>query len=153
MKIAVDLDGTLSNEDFGKEMEDKNIDAQDREGLKNMVSTFTPKKGIEILNKLNIEPVIITGRIEYLRDVTEIWLFNNDVPYSELVMITIDYYPNNEIDWKMYQTFKVDEHKKRDIELAFDDKPNIVSLLNKNGISTFLVKDDFAEAVEEALEL
>jgi len=150
MTFAIDFDGTLTNECMGKIIDEKGIGPEDYERLKDEVSSFTPKKGVEVLKKYNLQPIIITGRQESLRDISELWLFNNKIPYKELVMIPDGYY-NGKFDFNKYADFKIEEHLKRDIKFSLDDNKSIVTILRQHDIPTFLVEDDFEKALITAL--
>jgi uncharacterized HAD superfamily protein len=152
MNFASDLDGTLTNESIGDYIDNKDIkDPEVIKGAKQMASRFTPKKGVDVLSKKKLSPVIITGREEYLRHVTEIWLYTHNIPFKELIMVPLGYY-GKAFDWNKYVNFKIVEHKKRRIDFALEDKQAIVTILNGVGIPTFRVTDDFEKTLNTAME-
>lgn len=138
--ISVDLDGTLSEEKVGSYPHETIINFP---VMKKEILKFKPKKGIDILNKMGIQPIIITGRHEVFRDETEQWLKEHGIEYSKLVMVTDKYYEPKHFSWEKYQQYKLDEHKKNNIKVSFDDDSSVVSLLNKNGIPAYKITDDF----------
>jgi len=151
MVIMIDFDGTLTVENIGDIIDEKGLKWNDYASMKDEISKFTPKKGIDILKKYNIKPVITTGRQEPLRDVSELWLFNNNVSYSELVMISPTAY-TDKFDWDKYVDFKVEEHLKRDVDFSLDDNKRLVSILRQHDIPAFVVENDFEETFKLAVK-
>lgn len=145
MMFSTDLDGTLTNQNIGDYIGDDPLANLKR--AKKIVFEFTPKKGVDVLYRMNLKPVIITGRHEVMRGVTEQWLRMYNVPYSELVMMSF-----KKFDWNEYVKFKIIEHKKRPIKFALEDTQSLVTILNGVGIPTFKVTDNFEKTLLEALE-
>lgn len=145
MMFSSDLDGTITNQNIGDYIGDD--PRADLKRVKQMALGFTPKKGVDVLSRLNLRPIIITGRHEILRGVTEQWLKMYSIPYSELVMRIF-----KKFNWDAYVNFKIIEHKKRPIKFALEDKPVMASVLNGVGIPTYLVTDDFEKTLLEAME-
>jgi hypothetical protein len=156
MVFTIDFDGTLTVESIGDIIDLKKIKRDDYTQMKNEIASFTPKRGIEVLAKYNLRPIIITGRFESLRDVSELWLYNNKVPYSELIM-TPDNYFKGEFDWGKYIEFKVEEHLKIMPRFSLDDNKGVITALKQYDIPAFLVEDDFEKiftlAVNTIMEL
>jgi len=150
MDIIVDYDGTLTNESFGDILEKEEISVNDHTKIKDFVSKFTPKKGVDILERLEVEPVIITGRQEALRDVSTVWLHANGVPFKEMIMMPNGSYGDT-FDWNTYVEYKIAAHRQYDVQFSLDDNESLVTILNKVGIRAFLVEDDFAEAFRKAV--
>lgn len=145
MMFATDLDGTLTNQTIGDYIGDDPFANLKR--VKKIALGFSPKKGVDVLSRMNLKPVIITGRHEVMRDVTEQWLRMYNVPHLELVMMSF-----KKFDWNEYVKFKIIEHKKRPIKFALEDKQSLVTILNGVGIPTFKVTDDFEKTLSEAME-
>ena len=145
MIFASDLDGTLTNQNIGDYM--KTNPVRDKERIKKIALGFTPKKGIDILSKMKLSPVIITGRAEFMRGVTEQWLRMYNIPFRELVMM-----PDGVFDWNKYINYKIIEHKKRPVKFALEDKQSVATILKGVGIPTFLVTDDFEKTLLKAIE-
>lgn len=143
--FASDYDGTLTNQNIGDYIGDDPL--ANLKQVKKITLGFTPKKGIDVLFRMGLKPIIITGRHEVMRDVTEQWLRMYNVPYSELVMMSF-----KKFDWNEYVRFKIVEHKKRPIKFALEDKQFIATILNGVGVPTFLVTDDFEKTLKEAME-
>ena len=71
---------------------------------------------------LDIHIFILTGRKEKYRDLTERWLYNNDIMYDKLVMQEKSMADKNHI----YKEEKLLEiQKKYDIRMVYDDNPNV----------------------------
>ncbi len=147
--IIIDFDGTLANESFGDIVRKDGIPASDHTRIKDIVSKFTPKKGVDILKELRIEPIIITGRQEALRDVSTVWLHSNGIPFQEMVMMPNNSYGDT-FDWNTYVEYKIAAHRQYDVRFSLDDNKSLVTILNKVGIPTYLVEDDFAETFKKA---
>ncbi len=145
MTFVVDFDGTLTNECMGKIIEEKNIGPEDYDRLIKEVSTFTPKKGVEVLARYNLQPIIITGRAESLRSISETWLSNNKIPYKKLIMMSDGIY-NGVFNFNKYADFKIEEHLKVNPRFSLDDSKSIITILKQYDIPTFLVEDDFEKA-------
>lgn len=145
MMFATDMDGTLTNQNIGDYIGDDplaNLKFQKKTAL-----GFTPKKGVDVLSGMGLKPIIITGRHEVMRGVTEQWLRMHNIPYSELVMMRF-----KKFDWNEYINYKIIEHRKRLIRFALEDKQSIVTILNSVGVPTFKVTDNFEETLMEAME-
>jgi len=149
--IIIDFDETLTNESFAKSLRKEGMDINDHDKVKDVVSKFTPKKGVEILKLNEIDPVIVTGRQEALRDVSTIWLYTHDIPFKELIMIPNGYY-GKEFDWDKYVKYKIWAHKRYDVRFSIDDNEKLVTILKDRGVPIFLVGDDFAKTFREAWE-
>lgn len=151
MLVATDFDGTLTNECISSII--NIVGRESRQTVANASLRFSPKKGIGILNELNIKPIIITGREEYMRPQSEQWLRMHNVPYKELVMAPTGFFDfKDNFDWEKYKRFKILEHKKRPIDFALEDLPFMVTLLKSVSIPTYLVTTDFAKSFKEGLE-
>lgn len=149
MNIAIDIDGTLSEEcsgDLWIGNAEPNLDF-----LIGIISGYTPKKGVEVLNELDINPILITGRPERLRSATSEWLWRHNILYKKLIMFPDQYYPTG-FEINMYANTKLRYHLEHLIDLSFDDSKTVVDLLNKHGIKAYHVKNDFRKAFEKAME-
>ncbi len=146
--FIIDFDETITNEGIGELVDKYGM----TEEVKKMSLTFTPKKGIEMIRQLGLKPIIITGRQEYFRDVTEQWLHEHYIPYSKLIMLPSGYYGKpGEFDWNKYVNFKIKEIEKIKPLFVLDDVAYVTSALNKRGIPSYLVKNDFGVVLIKAL--
>jgi len=145
MIFTVDLDGTLTDQNIGDYISDDPL--ADLKRVKQIALGFTPKKGVDVLSRLNLRPIIITGRHEVLRGVTEQWLRMYNIPYSELVMTTFKTF-----NWNAYFNYKIIEHKKRPVKFALEDNESVATILKSVGVPTFLVTDDFEKTLLKAIE-
>ncbi len=143
-EIILDLDGTLSNESFGDL-----ADISHPDEIKVEVSKFTPKKGVDILKNAGIKPIIITGRQEYLRDVTTVWLHSYGIPVKKLVMAPDRSY-GDEFSWEKYLNYKVKAHEQYDVRFSIDNNAGLITVLKKHGIAAYLVGDDFEQTFIKA---
>jgi hypothetical protein len=147
--IILDLDGTLSNESIGDFIEDTGLASDDYEKMKSAIAEFTPKHGVDILSRGGFEPIIVTGRHESLRAVTEVWLHSYNIPFKELIMMPDGSY-GNKFDWDKYVDYKVKTHAQYDVWFTLDDNKGIVTVLQNHGYNAYLVGDDFGEVFMEA---
>jgi len=126
--VICDVDGTLAL--FGTE------NPYDRDYSKDSVNKAI-KMIIWGLRRLRYKIIIVSGRYEKNRAVTQKWLFDQDVPYSALFMRPDDDdRPDNIIKEEIYNR----EIKERyNILCAFDDRLRILRTWHNLGIYTFNV--------------
>lgn len=152
MIIAMDLDGTLTNEDVGSLPQ---ATYNDKDYINLFLENCTPANGIEVLDDYGIVPLIITGRDNSRRELTTQWLNNHGIKFKALIMAPHNYYLENgqiEFTWEKYSQLKLNQHRNHDIDMAFDDKLCAVKILNEHGILTFLVQNNLRSVVENAME-
>ena len=85
--------------------------------------------------------IIVSGRSATVRDITEFWLKQNDVPYHCLYMRpTNDYTPDHELKFKMLQGIKKDlGFMDENILCFFDDRQKVVDMWRAHGFTCFQV--------------
>lgn len=124
---------------------------EDINQLKINFSKALPRDGIFNINKLPFIPLIITGRTETFRDVTQEWLTKNTIwNYRDIIMLHDAFYSNgynheDYVDWKV-QTF-IDHN----VNIVVDDVPEIIDLCEENGITSFLVEKNMNTTIERVL--
>ena len=147
--IGIDVDGTLTD---GKiELDMLTLGARE---VEKRMSNLGPKKGIDVLFDSDLDIYIITGRKEKFRGVTIDWLDTYGIPYKDITMFPDDFYRKNSNDYMpRYTGLKLDIHIRKNIHMSLDDNEHVVNILNKFGIPTCKVDDNFREAFEKVLEL
>jgi hypothetical protein len=140
MNLAVDLDETISNESPHAFLQ-----LTDREEIYKSCRACTVKSGVEVLHEANLRPLVITGRRESLREITQEFLDINDIPHRGLIMVPESTYPNG-FTWQEYYDFKIKAHIDHKITMALDDNPTVVRMLNDIGITAKVVDKDFRSA-------
>lgn len=148
INIGVDIDGTLT-----KEKIDKDMFFLSHKEVEKRMSNLSPKDGIDILLDTVHNIYIVTGRQERFRDVTTDWLNTYGIPYKELNMFPNDFYMKNGYDIPKYVGLKLDIHIRKNLHISLDDNEQVVNMLNKFGIPTCKVDNNFRDAFERVLEL
>lgn len=149
ISIGIDVDGTLTeNKGIDREM----FSLSPREVEKRMYN-LSPKRGIDVLFDSDLNNHIITGRQERFRRVTIDWLDMYGIPYKDLTLFPNNFYEKNGYDIPVYAGLKLDIHIRKNIHISLDDNEIVVDMLNKFGIVTCKVDDNFRNAFERVLEL
>lgn len=148
ISIGIDVDGTLTEDKVDKDM----FVLSPRE-IENRIYDLSPKKGIDVLFDSDLIIHIITGRQEKFRNATLDWLDMYGVPYKDLTMFPDNFYAKNGYDMPRYAGLKLDIHVRKNIRMSLDDNEHVVNMLNKFGITTCKVDNNFREAFERVLEL
>jgi hypothetical protein len=145
MRLSVDLDGTLTNETPDL------VFFKSKEETEEACMRCTLKPGVEVLRERNVSPVIITGREEYLREVTTKFLKAMNVPFSDLIMFPERKSPNG-FKWREYLGYKLKAHVDNNITAALEDNAIVVKVLNSKGIITRQVGGSFRSAFDSLRE-
>jgi len=134
--ILFDLDGTIANIDHRRVHLEK--DAPDWKSFNDELHNDTPNEPIVELYKTlwetkRFEIIIVTGRMEDKRKITEEWLKSNNIPFERLVMRTNkDFRPDHEIKKEILTKLKAEN---RDILFTVDDRQQVVDMWRSNGIT------------------
>ena len=137
MKTAIfDIDGTIANiEHRRKYLETTPPDWKKFNG---QMGDDTPNIPIVSLYKAlwenkSFNLLLVTGRNEKYRNITEQWLAWNEIPFSSLLMRPDnDYRADHVIKEEILHTILKDGH---DIEFAVDDRQQVVDMWRRNGIT------------------
>ncbi len=78
--------------------------------------------------------ILLTGRSEKTRAVTEAWLNRHGIEPDCLLMRAEDDFRK---DWEMKEDFVSEITDKFDVHGAFDDSESVLAMLNRRGIRTF----------------
>ncbi len=149
INIGIDVDGTLTREIIGRNI----LEELSQSEVERAMLNCTPQNGIDILLENNYKHYIITGREEKYRYATMDWLKMYGIPYRELIMFPKGFYTSNGYGMSKYIDLKVDIHKQKYIQIALDDKEEVIEALNNSGIFACQVKNNFKEAFEKVLIL
>ena len=134
--ILFDLDGTIANIDHRRIHLEKSV--PDWESFNNELGNDTPNKPIvELYNTLweikRFEIIIVTGRMEGTRKITEEWLKSNNIPFERLVMRpNKDFRPDHEIKKEILTKLKAEN---KDILFTVDDRQQVVNMWRSSGIT------------------
>lgn len=134
--ILFDLDGTIANVDHRRIHLEKDI--PDWASFHDEMCNDTVKKPILELYKTlweskRFEIIIVTGRMECTRNITENWLNTNGIPFERLVMRPDkDFRPDHEIKKEILIKLKAED---KDILFAVDDRRQVVNMWRNNGIT------------------
>lgn len=138
--LGVDVDNTLTD------TPPFSINVIDLEETRHAIRNAPVKKGVDILSRLNIKPVIITGRGDYYHNDTIYWLNKNNIPYTRLVTIDRNKYPGNKFNFQEYLDYKINEYLLNNVNFCLEDDEKVIHELEKYGIKGSLVTDNFEEA-------
>ena len=143
--VIFDLDGTLALIDKQRAISTKDNGKMDW-------GTFLDPKNInldepnipvitiaQMLNGLDFNIVIFSGRSDVTKWTTRAWLVKHKVPYNKLVMRDKKnhFVPDNRLKHMWLNTL-VD---KDDVFMVFDDRQQVVDMWRDNGITCFQVAD------------
>ena len=143
--VIFDLDGTLALIDKRRAISTKDNGKMDW-------GTFLDPKNInldepnipvitiaQMLNGLDFNIVIFSGRSDVTKWTTRAWLVKHKVPYNKLVMRDKKnhFVPDNRLKHMWLNTL-VD---KDDVFMVFDDRQQVVDMWRDNGITCFQVAD------------
>lgn len=133
--VLFDIDGTLSDIDIRRKILDK-----DPHNWKE----FFDKMGDDIPNKAVVELyqiiwsnpqykcVILTGRPDNYRKLTEQWLIWNDIPFDRLIMRDKNDQRADHIIKE--QILKTLQSENNEIAFVIDDRQSVVDMWRRNGI-------------------
>ncbi len=145
INVGVDVDGTLT-----KGKIDRSIFGLALRDAEKGIMDFGPKDGIDILLDTCHNIYIITGRQERFLDVTKDWLDMYGIPYRDITMFPDNFYFDG-YDVSKYANLKLDIHIRKNIHVSLDDNEHVVCVLNRAGIMTCKVNDNFRDAFEKVL--
>lgn len=146
--VIVDLDGTISD---SRHREHLALERQWDE-FHEKASLDLPKDDVRWLldfisgNKIGFDPyvVILTGRNERYRPLTEAWLMNNNIHYDELLMRPDrDFTPDHELKPAMLTEFAINagyQHPVECVLFVLDDRDKVVEAFRNMGIPCWQVQ-------------
>ena len=142
MTIIVDIDNTLCSSkerfDFATNESGK-IDWDIAHSFDNMIKDKPNPPMIDLVKRYkkdDIQIIIITGRPDFTKEVTELWLEKYNIPYDKLYMRSKEdhYIKANILKKKIYETHITDK-----IFCAYDDDDSIIEMWGDLGIPCFKV--------------
>lgn len=137
MSIILDIDNCISNDAW--RIPRIRWDLEDVEARYNDYHSLSPwdsPGNFDLWQSHNHGIIIMTGRPERFRAITEEWLKRANVPYEMLLMRGDDEYgPSVGIKEQMIHTLVALGHNiPYDIVMAFDDHPDIVAMYRRHNI-------------------
>ncbi len=142
MKVIIDIDNTLciSNERFGlATKQNGKIDwdvAHKVELIENDKPNYPMIDLAKKYKKDGFEVIVLTGRPESVRKVTEFWLKKYEIEYDHLIMRN---WENNFLKAPVYKKKIYETEIKSDVFCAYDDEEEIIQMWNSLGITAFKV--------------
>jgi hypothetical protein len=137
--FGIDVDNTLTD------TKPFSIEGMDLEETRKMIRNAPPKKGIEVLSRLELNVIIITGRGDYFHEDTIYWLNKNDVPFSKLITIDRNKYKSR-FAIQEYLKYKLDAYLSNKIHFCLEDDDRVIKILADYGIRAGKVEDNFETA-------
>lgn len=134
--VLFDLDGTLADIKHRRRFLEQ--DKPDWKAFNDSMSADTPNGPIVSLYKIlwhsnDIELIILTGRHEKYRSITESWLKSHDIDFLQLIMRPDkDFRTDHIVKEEMLKTLQVQE---REILFVVDDRNQVVDMWRRNGIT------------------
>lgn len=133
--VIFDIDGTLANITHRRAYVSK--PKADWEAFNALMQHDTPNHAVVSLYKTlwtsrEYEMVLITGRTDNYREVTETWLMEHDIPFTLLQMRRhLDFRPDHLIKEEMLHLLLSEG---RQILFVVDDRQQVVDMWRRNGI-------------------
>jgi hypothetical protein len=142
MKVIIDIDNTLciSNERFTLATKPNGkIDwdiAHKEELIKNDKPNYPMIDLAKKYKKDGFQIIVLTGRPESVKNVTDEWLKKYGVDYDKLYMRN---WENNFLKAPIYKKKIYETEIKNDVFCAYDDEEEIIQMWNSLGITAFKV--------------
>lgn len=137
--FGIDVDNTLTD------IPPFSIDKMDLEETRKMIRNAPPKKGIEVLSRLDLNIIIVTGRGDYFHEDTIYWLNKNNIPFVKLTTIDRNIYKDR-FDLEGYLKYKLDAYLSNKIHFCLEDDDLVIKVLKDYGIKTSKVDSNFETA-------
>jgi phosphoglycolate phosphatase-like HAD superfamily hydrolase len=134
--ILFDIDGTLANVDHRREFVTSG--KSDWESFNAGMGNDTPNYPIVSLYKTlweseNYDLILVSGRQEEFRELTERWLVGNEIPFSRLLMRPFkDYRPDEIIKEEILNQLRSEGHE---VLFVVDDRKRVVDMWRQKGIT------------------
>jgi FMN phosphatase YigB (HAD superfamily) len=134
--VLFDLDGTIANIDHRRVYLQK--DVPDWKSFNDELHNDTPNEPIVELYKAlwetkRFDIIIVTGRMEGARKITEEWLKHNGIPFKLLIMrLDKDFRPDHEIKKEILTKLRAEN---RNIIFSVDDRQQVVNMWRSNGVT------------------
>ena len=139
MRIVIfDIDGVIFDLSHRLHLLDKDYTAFEKEAIRD-----TPiQKTIDLMNSFNrrnTSIVLLTGRSEFIRDITEFKLNKHNVPFDELIMREV----GDESPSDVYKVSALRKRFSKDILSCivgvYDDEEMNIAAFQRMGLPSFLV--------------
>jgi predicted kinase len=131
--IICDIDGTVADCEHRRHFLTDGP-KKDWDGFFDAMKDDTIREGVLQLLTLTYKDhpvVMVSGRPDNYRDITENWLKDNNVPYRYLLMRRAgDFRPDTIVKEEILMKY----FNKDDIEMIIDDRPSVISMWRRNGL-------------------
>lgn len=136
--VLFDIDGTIAKIDHRRHLVMK--EKPDWNAFNSLMGDDTPNTGVVSLYKSlwfshHYELILVTGRNERFRKLTEQWLSWNEIPFSRILMradrdLRADHIIKEEVLDQLLEEGK-------EIEFTVDDRQQVVDMWRRRGITCF----------------
>jgi uncharacterized HAD superfamily protein len=140
--VVVDIDGTLANISH-RQHHIKSKRKKWRKFFKNMDKDLPIPEVAAKVRKLSQDHIIVlvSGRPEDYRLLTEEWLKKHKIPYQQLYMRSSGDFREDDI---VKQEILNQHLNKEEIKLVIDDRPRVIRMWRKNGLEV----EDVGDGIE-----
>lgn len=132
--VIVDLDGTLVNTDqisHFVETRPRDFESFHLESVNSPVNICVYDEIVRLHGKKQ-EIIVLSGRLEKFRSLSQYWLNSNKVPYDRLILRdNLDFRPDYIVKGEMYDFLSLSYL----IKVAIDDRDDLIQLWKSKGIS------------------
>lgn len=136
--ILCDIDGTLADIEHRRHFVRGEREEQDWKSFNNAMGDDTPNAPVVALYKTlwnsgAYEIILVTGRNESSRKVTEQWLIWNEIPFDRMLMRgDKDHRADHIVKEEILQTLQAEG---KTILFTIDDRQQVVDMWRKHGIT------------------
>lgn len=134
--VLFDVDGTLAKIEHRRTFVE--CEKPDWKTFNSLMGDDTPNVPIVELYKTlwnsgKYDLILVSGRSEDYREITEQWLFWNSIPFSKLLLRpSKDFRPDVEIKKEFLDQLR---RQNRNILFAVDDRKSVVNMWRANGVT------------------
>jgi len=134
--LLFDIDGTIAKIDHRRPLVTKN--KPDWKTFNSLMGDDQPNLPVVTLYKTlwssnEYEIFLLSGRSEEFREITETWLFWNQIPFKRLIMRRKG---DGRADEKIKEEIYLDLiHKNHEILFVVDDRDKVVDMWRRNGVT------------------
>lgn len=134
--VLFDIDGTLAKIDHRRPFVTR--DKPDWNAFNSLMGDDTPNEPVVALYKTlwrsnDYQVLLVSGRNEKFREITEAWLTWSEIPFSKLLMrADSDRRPDEKVKEDILRKLRADQHQ---VLFVVDDRDKVVAMWRRNGVT------------------